>query len=754
MRKYRLVIFSRTASAWFVHIGTKDKPVTARLLDSFNGYSYLMLSASGIDAGAGIDFEFKRSYLKNTVKAHVQVYMDVWGKVAFPKREPGGNEKTQFGGGIALGGHVEANVLGVGFYIGLDTSLSAEAPLPFRVHGSVRLCVGIKIWKKKIEKCFTVEFIWERDQSLNPNPIYALPASTGAKDPPPAAAVHMLSGKTYPVQYVGTDRDLLNLIHQPAIPCDSYLDIQFEKALVPALIANKIGGFTNAATGHEDVVPPVSSARKVKHRYEIREIDLEIYTGNPESYPNGNWEPYHPHQAVVPADLRNEVANFKAGYWQKTGREYNKIRLLAQTPFSYTQLGQPEWYLPEQWGLTPATLFCEGIHRDLTCMNWINERYQSDQLYTFDEVSFMVSGSYASGTSDYLMLNHPGELQFFFHQPTTKVKLKLLYSSAYQVSIHFYSAIVDPETEEVTSYTPVTTIVRTNPEIQTEVVYDWDTHQQRIARVDVIPLKCDEQKIAEIREAVNEVQNDPNGVNQQLLESLWAQLIVEESRCCLHTRSDAEIGYLQQYLEQLQEQLADCQQQQEVLEQDRRRKCGKIKFNAQDSARPSTGALIIPPRFNLRALIACRRAQMAVAANLHQCQELEEQINFVSFLINQEGMVWWSNCQTQIGSICWMREEDFAYNQAIPDQDAIQADYTHMVEAINQEYVPIWRPDSAYRVRLVVTDTVNGQVKPPLTTYFGFQTGGPIGHYNPPAQAADPEEESLFRMQKTPQNSD
>ena len=189
--------FFQNADAWFVNIGTESKPVTARLFDTLNGYCYLMLSGKGINAGAGVDFSFKRDYLKKTVRVSAAAYFKVWGKVSFPKREAGGQEKTQFGGGIAVGGHVDASVLGIGFYIGLDTTLTAEAPKSFKIYGSVRLCVGVKIVFKKVQKCFTVEFVWERNQEINTTPIYALPQSVSSKQPSPVSGVHILSGENF-----------------------------------------------------------------------------------------------------------------------------------------------------------------------------------------------------------------------------------------------------------------------------------------------------------------------------------------------------------------------------------------------------------------------------------------------------------------------------------------------------------------------------------------------------------------------------
>ena len=98
--------FFHNSSAWYVHFGTKEKPVTARIISMFDGYSYLMLSASGIETGTGVHFDFNKSYGPVCIAAHA--YLDLWAHISF--------ERFQAGGGIALGGYVDVRVFRFGLF--------------------------------------------------------------------------------------------------------------------------------------------------------------------------------------------------------------------------------------------------------------------------------------------------------------------------------------------------------------------------------------------------------------------------------------------------------------------------------------------------------------------------------------------------------------------------------------------------------------------------------------------------------------
>ncbi len=130
------------------------------------------------------------------------------------------------------------------------------------------------------------------------------------------------------IKYFGTNYVNSDL---PIIPIDSYIDIQFEKAVLPGLVAAKIGDFADTAAGYEDIVPPASGVQRVTHRYKIKQIEIEI--------DHNGWKPYHPYEAIVPAERKAEVTNFKIGYWQKTDRFRNKIRLLALSPVFLYPIG-------------------------------------------------------------------------------------------------------------------------------------------------------------------------------------------------------------------------------------------------------------------------------------------------------------------------------------------------------------------------------------------------------------------------------
>src|SRR5690606_20626040 len=61
-----------------------------------------------------------------------------------------------------------------------------------------------------------------------------------------------------------------------------------------------------------------------------------------------------------PTETDPMVDKIKAGQWQKKDKQYNAIRLLATTPFSYVEQGEPSWFTPEYYGVGPTTLFCQA----------------------------------------------------------------------------------------------------------------------------------------------------------------------------------------------------------------------------------------------------------------------------------------------------------------------------------------------------------------------------------------------------------
>jgi len=115
------------------------------------------------------------------------------------------------------------------------------------------------------------------------------------------------------------------------------------------------------------------------------------------------------------------------------------------------------------------------------------------------------------------------------------------------------------------------------------------------------------------------------------------------------------------------------------------------------------------------------------------CEDLKDRINDLEGFIEagetykpSEGV---QDCGTYIHELCWLTEEDFVFNQSIPSQAAIEADFSQMKDAIEKIIDPVWRPDETYLIRLSVSDTVAGVGETDFDIYYGFRTAGPIGHY-------------------------
>ncbi|MEM6269568.1 MAG: hypothetical protein AAF998_09030 [Bacteroidota bacterium] len=431
--------------AWYINFGTEAKPITARILSLFNAYAFLMLSASGIRAEAGVNWGFDKNYAGGMVRASVEVYIIVGGRISF--------ERPQVGGYAMVGGHVDVYLLFLGFHIGIDTSLSVEAPKPFIVQGSVRLCVGVTIgfwkFKKRIEKCFNVEFIWKKDPNKDTTPV--IPFNSAAiLEKPPLKGLSMQSGEHFDLHYFGTSVPNGNspAFNNVVVPLDTWIDIEFKKGMVPTDVNAKIGGFANVYENTEDLVPPDPNVTQVVHQYSIKAIDVKAWDGS-------SWVTYHPYAAMTPPTALPSgatPASYYYGHWQLQDKTHNKIRLLSETPFSYMQQGQPGWYVPEQFGITSATLFCETTIRDRQCVTWMQVQpgvvYQAGQIHQQNGILFRFidrEGTVANFAGPYnitrsVCFENEGRMEIILGEPCAEVELKLT-TYALNARITFYRRV-------------------------------------------------------------------------------------------------------------------------------------------------------------------------------------------------------------------------------------------------------------------------------------------------------------------------
>lgn len=576
----RAAFFFKNSSAWYVNFGTIQNPTTARILTLFDATSYVMLSAAGIAAGAGVTFGFNKSYAGGLVKASVGVYIKVGGFISF--------ERPQIGGFAMLGGHVDVSLLRFSFYLSIDTSLSVEAPKPFYIQGSVHLCVGVKILKKKIEKCFDVEFKWEKDSTVDGTPVLPFADVTKPNMLPPVNATNMLSGETFKVLFLGTlpPSVTASAFDQAVLPLDSWIDLEFLKGLTPGPnVDARVGRLSGQAPANAiDLIPPANVAHKVKHEYSIKEMEIKAWSGNA-------WVDYRPYQAMSPpaalVALGANASGYKDGFWQNSGAGFNKLRLLAETSLSYMQQGQPGWYVPEQFGITSATLFCRGNLRQKRCLRWVEIApgtvYPDGAWRQLNTVLFRVSGG--PGTViDWpnhhdiprsLVFSNEATAQVVFNEPCVEATLTLTTFSTGAV-IRFYKR----ETAGAGFvYTLAETRALTQLQLLAPVKYNNPTVP--VAKVEIDPANSDPATVYALKVQIDLLyrrlhEGDPTGLPPDELLTMIRALEQELAQVVgLGCTPSIDKDTLVHELPVLQQQVDECLAQLAALQAAQQEACSK-----------------------------------------------------------------------------------------------------------------------------------------------------------------------------------
>jgi hypothetical protein len=748
---FEAAFFFRNRNAWYIHFGTKKKPITARILNLFDGYSYLMLSASGIEAGAGVHFDFAKHYGPVSVSAHA--YLDMWAYISF--------QGTQSGGGIALGGYVDVRVMGIGFHIELAAGLSVEAPKPFRVAGYVEVCVSVDLKIKKFEKCVNLEFVWERDNSINDAPVWALTDSPMA---PPATGVHMASGSTYDVEFSTNPHSAA----PPTIPLDTYIDVKFAKPVNPAkgtTASARIGGFTNPPSDNFEKLPPQYGSRIVSHSYALEDVKLEVWSATTSS-----WIDYDPFVALAPEALVSAaagtgLAGLPVGFWQKQETGYSQIRFLGLTPFNYMEpIGD---YRPEEMGLTAQTIFCQGQERTERCLLWDEPAtYPAEANYYRAGILYRIEGS--DGATMLLTLPSlapvslglkPGARAVFEFSKKTVFCRLMLFTNAPQITLRFQrrkpslsfanpghpgETIVPYSAAEFEDVAPPIAVPRSA--LTAPIIYNNSaTGIDRIVLETPAPnvqLIADlEEKIALRRDDWTRADVRQRVLIEENIAKLQQALEAERNRTCV-VREESTPEQLLLEISNLSQELAGLGA--EI-------RCKSWMFNTYCKVSPPPLAPSVPPPREMSE-DACRKLADQIAALQKRVEEIPGRLReFEKRLATAQGEpqfpAGWQ-CGTFVHEICWLSEEDSQYNQTIPSIAAIEADFDAMRTAIKSTIAPIWRPNAQYRITLKVSDTITASSNPPVALqafYIHFQTKGPLGHYVVP-----PERPQLANATPTP----
>jgi hypothetical protein len=465
--------FFKNQKPWYVNIGTDVNPVTSRVLSLMTLKSFVMLSAKGIAAGARGEFDFKRTY--GIIRVHAWAYIEVGGKISF--------ERPQFGAYLKAGVGADIDIKFLSLYLAVDIMFGVEASKPFKIFGSFYYKVRIRIlFVFKFSFSGQLDVVWEFNNVIDRAPINpmintvnlsALQISNKIADL--VRGVNMLSNEQFELAYLGssipTGIAVPNKILEKIIPIDTYIDIKTEKGLqsgenTPTNSVRKLlGGINNPAERYTDLIPPDAFVqgkpmRQVKHKYSLEKIEIKFHNGT-------GWLDYHPYKAMYPTPPPSNLnlENLKIGQFQKTDGQYNMVRLLATTPFSYTEQGQPGWYVPEQYGVTAGSLFCQGQELDKKCANFefkpLHHKYycaNSNHTLFSNTAAFQLldlfQDSYAEVTdetyfvdfSKSLKFDNLNKMQVVFPNSAVQIGFKVS-NFASGIRFKYYARISNPATD-------------------------------------------------------------------------------------------------------------------------------------------------------------------------------------------------------------------------------------------------------------------------------------------------------------------
>jgi hypothetical protein len=520
--------FFKDSTKWYVNFGTKTNPITAKIIRILTIKSYLMLSAKGIEAGARGDLSFNRSY--GPIKVKAWAYIELGGKISF--------ERPQFGAYMAAGVGADIDIKVVSLYASFDVLFGVEGAKPFKIYGEFRLCVKIKIlWVFSFKFCGNLSIAWEFNSDVDRTPVNPMvTASSATSINDLVKGVNMLSNETFGLAFLGSNipANLPTAVLESVLPLDTYIDFKSEKGFIPTAVSSIIGGVNNPPQHYEDLVPPEKiirgkEVRQVKHQYSVLSVELKSW--NPVT---NSWQDYHPWKALYPSDPA--LDSLRAGQFQKTDGQYNTIRLLATSPFSYTEQGMPGWYIPEQNGLTPGTLFCQGQARVSRCANFLEKplhhRYfcpDDNNLFYSNQVAFLLLDHRPSGFAEIvpdpnvfgfarsLRIENTYRLQMRLPRPSVQVSL-LMSTHAQRVRVSYFASLQDDTAMQVEYGNPDPgaadasaphSVVVLRADLNQPVLYDKPAWLP-VTRIEVEPISANEAQITGLENEIAAIQHENN----------------------------------------------------------------------------------------------------------------------------------------------------------------------------------------------------------------------------------------------------
>lgn len=695
--------FFNNGSAWYVNFG-RDQPaskrVQARILDLFNGYSYLMLSSTGIKAGSGTSWSFDKKF--GPVKLSLGASIDVGGEISWgAPRQPLPKPKPQIGGFALLAGYAQISVFKFKLGFSIAASLAAEAPKPFIVTGKFTLTINLPWPFKDINLSVKLEWVFNNNVDLSEIMFVNVLDMASA---PSAQALNMMSKEPYKLNYLPIGNTSSSTIPLPGssawngafenyvIPMDSRVDIEFTKPVKP--YTTRFGGVTTSFQNSELNPPKKGKSPQVRHEYIVENIVIKSYD------PNGNvWQDYNiytantPSQSIasVPANILN-TADY--GFWQLSEPgKFTKLMILAQTQLEYMTQGSPQVVIPEQFGFGGASIFCEAESIQKTCIDFTREPSNSiipeGQLHFEGDASYQINGNdgtiYGALLTSYgpmngLEIDGMSTLEVFFPDPVACLDL-LVTTGSPSVDIRYYQKQVigggsgAPQYQFVLVHTNTITFTTQFGQIH------YEDAALPIDKVEIVPVAC-------------------SGSNANTYLTYWQELLT----------------YLAQQETLLSMSCSNATNTHQLAQQ--------AYDDAVNNNWPNQPAL-------------ATAAAQALAQMNEICDEYIRIKNLNTLYTtpaNAGGTPDIDGCVTLLHRACWLDLESYQTNINIPSQAAVTGQNIAMVQSLQQIVQPIWRPNTIYAIQIETKDKVykgsNYQTDYSRYYTYGFRTAGPPGHFH------------------------
>ncbi len=777
-----LGFFWGSSSAWYVNIGREtpeDRRIQARLFNIMDMYFYLMMSSGGIRLGAGVKFELSKKF--GPLSAELKAYIDTFGKISKRPR--------QIGGAIKMGGTVGIKVCGFGFSVSGSATLAAEAPKPHLVTGEFEVCV--KVLKK--ERCARFEFTWTFDTELDTSRIPLL-GGTGDMlneiDPEDsrkvAQSMHMVTGETQELAYYEMydglgDSDLDNsFIPVPAvwinnntddfhIPMDSFIDIEFKKGMnVSGTTENnlgRIGGLSSPAQFIEFIPPLRAKSDRVRHEFYLENIEILYWDET-----DFAWRPYDFYKALHPvysggnpdmaaaladaiADETSVLNNLKWGYWQQQHPGVNnKLRILATTPLSYTA-DTGNAYTIENLGVNDKTLFCAGEPITPTCVVFGEDSlysvYKANTLKSYENITFRVTQADGIvlnfGVDDYthaLVIEPGNTLEIFFNEPMKEVNL-FVNTGSPEINISYNRRISDSPVNGLTAYT-----------------YDEiDSVTLREAFGGPIDYTAEEYAVDYVKITTESCTGTPSLVCASVPQGDFVAIDYRNFIRKLFSTGDILDASVELYPANQTDYAAffgSTFYSRTPVE-------GDVVMLTQGYNSPTAVSFTITDnhgfecQYTLQMLTPMESFDFSMVTSVDSVSyygtddETGPNNNFLVTMSIFDGDITKTlefigttcktfrycvdSCSTALFKVCYLSLEDYLTNQTIPMVETQEEANNVLFDSINKTLQPIWRPNTAYAIRVKTSDRIGVEGNPVEKTYtndvvYGFRTAGPVGHYH------------------------